>query len=190
MSYINGKESRGLGAVAALDMARRPIRKPIRKPARPTVRVSPSAMTQLIASVRSMGTPKAPFVSGQKGWSLAPTTRSDLAITTIPSPNPNYAAPQSKDVMVPLIESAGAGTVSAGLMTGPAPSSIVGRPLSVPTREMSTAESPRGLVDESTPELPATASPSLIPPAYRKLAVYGGLAAAALGAWWLLRRRG
>jgi hypothetical protein len=149
--------------------------------------MTPAQQVRLMMSTRALGTPRYPFVVGVKGVTLPQPRRTDYAIARVAAPSQNYGAALTKTVIVPVVETPGAGTTYSGTMPGSPPPTL--KRVTAPFAMMSTANTPRGVSSlpdlADAPVLTATADPA--PPKQRKLLVYGGIAAAALGAWWLLR---
>lgn len=185
MSYVKTTESRGVGAIAATDMAGDDRF----APAAPTAPRTPAQQIRLTMSRRAPGArmPTFPFTVGVRGTVLPQPKRVDFSVARVPAPSLNFAAPLSRPAIVPVIEYPGAATTYSGLVPGKPPATVP--QISAPSRVMTPAESPRGFVDVPAPtvDLGAEVTPSK---KRSNLLVYGGIAAAALGAWYLLRRRG
>lgn len=179
MSYVKTVESRGVGAIAAADLGDDVAAAPR----------TPAQQVRLSMSRRAPGArgPVYPFTVGVRGRVLPQPRRVDLAFARVPSPSLNFAAPLSRPVLVPVVERPGAATTYSGVVPGAPPA--MSTQVRVPTRMMSPSESPRGLVDLPGPaaDLGAEAAASA-PVKKRPYLLYGGIAAAALGALWLLGR--
>jgi hypothetical protein len=130
--------------------------------------------------------PTYPFTVGVRGKVLPQPHRVDFSVARVPAPSLDFTKPLSRPAIVPVVEYPGAATTYSGLVPGNPPATVPR--ISAPARVMTPAESPRGFVDVPAIDLGAEAAPAAKKrPNYL---LYGGLAAAALGAWYLLRRRG
>ncbi len=186
MSYVKSYESRGLGAVAARDMA-------------PSAPRTPALQARLIMSRRaiSAGLPRYPFTVGVRGQTLAQPKRSDLIVSKVPSPSNNFAAPLSRPVLVPVIERPGAGTTYSGLLPGnpratqppiyPLPAAL--STANIPPRAIPALSAVDAASDRAAEADLQAAAITDAPAKRHNYLLYGGIAAAALGAWWLLGRR-
>lgn len=189
MSYFKSYESRGLGAVAARDLA----------PSVPRTPAQQARQQALIMSRRatSAGLPKYPFTVGVRGQVLPQSQRLDRLVSQIPSYSSNFYKPLSRPVLVPVIERPGAGTTYSGVLPGNPPAlqpAIYPRPAvmsaaNTPPRLVPAQTSIDGATDAAAEADLQSAALTVGPVTKPNYLLYGGIAAAALGAWWLLGRR-
>jgi len=190
MSYFKSYESRGVGAIAAADLG---------DDVAPIAPRSPALQARLIMSRRAVSArlPQYPFTVGIRGQVLPQPRRIDLVVSRIPTYSSDFRKPLSTRVLVPVIEYPGAGTTYSGLLPGdppamqPAiyPQQGVLSTANIPPRAVPALAAADAAADRAAEAELQTAAITDSPAKKPNYLLYGGIAAAALGAWWLLGRK-